>query len=195
MKSLFFLCLVLFMDSNSVLAQDDLLTDGAELLFREVNSNLSNSSKNQIFELTEFSVASNGSQFHFEGEGNEEFPFSVFIYPVDLNKDGMEEIAIQFGNAFTSGMTGASYYLMVPDDENSYHRNFGLPGFLSISEERNLNYPDIVVGGPGFMPYPVWRWNGEEYAFHQKIEREIADNSTLIMISDASASYQETQKH
>jgi hypothetical protein len=32
---------------------------------------------------------------------------------------------------------------------------------------KNLGYPDLMIGGPGFE-HPVWRWNGKEYNVYKK---------------------------
>lgn len=190
MQKLLFLCMVLA-GCYGFNAQDEELSPGASLMFKDVVSQLSNSAKNEIFNLTEFVIAENGSQFHFNVQGNDEFPFTAIVFPVDLNNDGTEEIAIQFGNSFTSGMAGVSYFLMVSNGEGMFVRNFGYPGFLMLTSTGNFGYPDILIGGPGFLPYPLWRWDGGLYVFHEKVEREIADSRNPIMISEASRTYLE----
>ncbi len=194
MKNFFFAGVMILTSSFFVSAQDTSLTAGAAILFKDIDSKLSIAEKNEIFQLTEFQLAENQEQFHFDSEGASEFPFTAFCYPLDIDEDGVEEIAIQFGNAYTSGMSGVSYFLFVKNSDGAYHRNFGAPGFLMLSTTQNSGYADIIVAGPGYQPYPVWRWNGEIYAYHDKMDRAIADKMPPVMLSEASKIYMDSIK-
>lgn len=66
------------------------LTKGAALLFNNVKSKLNNSGKNRVFVLTNFKISRDGKAF--TNEGSEDYPYSATVYPVDLNKDGKEEL-------------------------------------------------------------------------------------------------------
>lgn len=145
------------------------ITPGAELLFKNSASKLTVSEKNKIFALTGFLLSKDKKQFIADKEAGD-FPFDAFVYPVDLNKDGKEEIVIVFGNTYTSGHTGSSILLFIKNSAGTYQSNFGFPGStpyaLAIASK---GFPDLVIGGPGFE-FPIWRWNGRAYAYNRKIK-------------------------
>jgi hypothetical protein len=84
---------------------------------------------------------------------------------VDLNKDGVQEIFVQWGNACTSGMTGRSLTLLIKDPAGDYHRQFGFPAAdwvpVAMGED---DWPDLMLGGPGFC-HPVWTFRAGAYDF------------------------------
>ncbi|HSK14414.1 MAG TPA: hypothetical protein VK907_14435, partial [Phnomibacter sp.] len=82
----------------------------ATKLFANVKSKLSNADKNAMADLSGFVIArSNPKQFTVKGQpANEEFPFDIILYPVDLNNDGKEEMVLQWGNTFWCGGAGNS---------------------------------------------------------------------------------------
>lgn len=163
----FFLAVTLLMLSFCLIAQSA-LTPGARQLFKNTNSKLSVAEKNKIFSLTGFLLSKDKKQF-VDGKDAMDFPFDAFVYPVDLNKDGREEIVILFGNSYTSGHTGSSVLLFIKNTAGAYQSNLGFPGTspyaLTVSSK---GFPDLVIGGPGWE-FPVWRWNGRAYAYHRKI--------------------------
>ncbi|PKA84053.1 hypothetical protein ATE92_2223 [Ulvibacter sp. MAR_2010_11] len=189
MEKAYFLCAVFILCCLACDSQDEILTPEAELLFKNASSTLTNSEKNEIFTLTQFQVAKNGKQFQFKDGTASGFPFDVVVYPVDLNRDGKEEIALQFGNSFTSGADGVSYHLFIKDTSKRYTSSFGFPGVLLLATTKNMNYPDILVGGAGFSPYPVWRWNGSAYEYFDTVERSVVESMPPVFITDASKAY------
>lgn len=50
------------------------------------------------------------------------------VMPTDLNKDGKEDIFINFGNSFTFGNTGSSISLFIPNGGGMYTEQMGFPG-------------------------------------------------------------------
>lgn len=166
MKKLY-LAVALLVLSCSLIAQPD-LTPGARQLFKNTNSKLSVSEKNKIFSLTGFLLSKDKNQFVIDKEAMD-FPFDAFVYPVDLNKDGREEVVILFGNGFTSGHTGSSVLLFIKNAAGTYQSNLGFPS-ASIYALTALNkgFPDLVITGPGWE-FPVWRWNGRAYAYNRRI--------------------------
>ena len=81
----------------------------------------------------------------------------------DLNGDGTPEVRAVFGNTCLSGHAGTNVTLFV-EAEGEYRPQLGFP---AASAEPlgtdNLGFPDLLIGGPGFC-FPVYRWNGTEYA-------------------------------
>lgn len=192
MKKMFFRGIVLLMGCFACTAQDDSLTPGAALLFKDVDGNLTNLEKNEIFNLTQFEISKDGTQFSLIGdEGTAEFPFGAQTYPLDINADGTAEVMIIWGNGFTSGEYGHNTTLFIKNATGNYEANFGFPSDLILTTPKNKQYPDILLGGPGFEPYPIWRWNGKIYDFTpNKITQDKAEKLGLIYdIEDASKKY------
>lgn len=145
------------------------LTEGAALLFKNTKSALSVIEKNKLFIDTKFRLSKDRKQFVAEEDENKDYPFPAQVFPTDLNKDGKEEVFIVFGNSFTSGNTGSSVYLFIKNAAGKYENQFGFPGVTPDAlTTGNKGYPDLVIGGPG-MEYPVYRWNGNSYAYFRKI--------------------------
>ncbi len=189
--------LTLFLVCVACTAQDASLSPGAALLFKDTGSYLSNSEKNEIYNLSYFDVAKDGIQFSFiDDEGTAENPFEARVYPLDINGDGIAEVAVVFGNSFTSGMYGQSANLFIKNADGAYTNNFGFPGVLILTKSKPNTYPDILIGGPGFDPYPVWRWDGKMYGETQeRLDQTKAEKLGITYIEDASASYVASLKH
>lgn len=188
MKKLF-LAAALMVLSFSLIAQPA-LTPGARQLFKNTNSKLSVSEKNKIYSLTGFLLSKDKKQFVVDKDAMD-FPFDAFVYPVDLNKDGREEIVILFGNGFTSGHTGSSVMLFIKNSAGNYQANLGFPGTSPYAlTVLNKGFPDLVIGGPGW-DFPVWRWNGSAYAFNRKITDKQLDAVKKTDIETLSKQYTE----
>jgi len=164
------------------------ITEGAALLFKNVKTKLPVADKNSIYKKINFSLSKDKKQFAAVGE-DAEYPFVAFVYPTDLNKDGKEEIFIVFGNSYTSGHTGSSVVMYIKDKSGSFQPNLGFPGVTpDAMPTKNLGYPDLMIGGPGFE-WPVWRWNGKEYNFYKKIKEKDLLKMKAISIEDLSKTY------
>jgi len=190
-----FFCASLLLIYSSSLGQDESLSEGATILFKDIESRLTNSDKNQIFNASGFQLSKDKTQFHFNDGTAAEFPFNTLVFPLDLNGDGIEEVAIQYGNTFTSGMEGMSFYLFIKDKDGMYQSNLGFPGVLLLATTYHLDFPDILIGGAGFQPYPAYRWNGQRYDFFEKIERQVADEMPPVFVTQASNAYLESIQH
>jgi hypothetical protein len=165
-KSLLMLC---WLASCLPAMSQSTLTEGAVLLFKNSKSTLSIIEKNKLFIDTKFRLSKDRKQFVAEEDENKDYPFGARVFPTDLNKDGKEEVFIVFGNTFTSGNTGSSVYLFVKNASGKYENQLGFPGMTPDAlTTGNKGYPDLVIGGPG-MEYPVWRWNGNSYAYFRRI--------------------------
>lgn len=158
-------------------------------LFNSVTTSLTSAEKNEIFKLSDFALADNGTQFYFKGDqGSAEFPFNAYIFPLDLNLDGEEEIGLVFGNMMTSGNAGSSARLFIKNEEGSYESHLGFPGSLVFIPNDNNDFPDVVIAGPGFE-FPVWSWDGETYSMSHKIKNDALGALNPTYMAQASKSY------
>ena len=188
MKALLLLPLTLLTMCQSGTAQDQ-LTEGAAQLFDEVPSTLTAEDQNALFELANFQLAANGTQYHFKGDDHgAQFPFDVQVLPFDFNKDSVEEVVLVYGNTYTSGGTGASSLLFVKDSNGAYQSHFGVPGFLYLMPSTVQGYPEIMVQGMGFE-FAIWAWDGKAYAFNRRIAQSESDKLVLVSVADASKAY------
>lgn len=189
MKTILYACLLLFLSCNKVHAQEVPLSKGAALLFKDVTSRATNKEKNQLFELTNFQIVKNGTQFHYkEDVYAAEYPFDVVVSPVDINSDGIEEIGLMYGNSYTSGAAGASTILFIKNKDGNYEVNLGYPGFLTFLPTKHQGYIDMMIQGPGYE-FAVWVWNGTAYDFSRKINSSESDTLELISLEEASKLY------
>lgn len=181
MKKLYAIIYMLLCLTNFSFAQDN-SSAGAALLFGKVKSKLTGEQKNEIFSKTGFYLSKDKKQFVTGPTPDEDFPFDAIVYPLDLNSDGTEEVCVVFGNSYTSGMAGSSVLLLIAGKAGKYQLNLGFPGVVPDAfPTKNLGYPDLMIGGPGFT-FPVYRWNGIEYTLLKSIsEKEMAKLKTTSL--------------
>lgn len=163
---LIILLLLFFLD---ITAQNN-SAEGTKLLFQNIKTKLTTAEKAQVFERSGLILSADKKQFAIAGDpASGENPFDAKVFPTDINNDGKEEIFIIFGNSYTSGDIGTNVLLFIKDKAGKYQSNFGFSGASpDILPTKNLGYPDLLIGGPGFE-FPIWRWNGKEYVFNKKI--------------------------
>ncbi len=149
--------------------EETVLSQGATFLFKDVNCTLNIVEKNTIYAQLGFILAPDGKRFTMGGDAREH-PFEAYVFPADLNKDGIEEIFILYGNSYTSGATGSHIIAFLKtSNAGKYNANLGFPGTLpDVLTTGNQGWPDLVIGGPG-SAFPVWRWNGQEYVYFNRI--------------------------
>ncbi|NNF74555.1 MAG: hypothetical protein HKN00_05180 [Flavobacteriaceae bacterium] len=189
MKSFSLSLIAFFCVCASLFAQDEILYKNASVLFENSFSTLSNAEKIEIFKLTGFELAANESQFYLSDDPDTaDDPFDVKVLPLDLNDDGTEEIAIEYGNNTSSGIAGKSTLLIVKDMEGNYGVNFGFPGTLVFLNINPFTLPDILVRNrqPGF---PIWRWNGMTYNIHEQFDNKKLSKMRITYLTDANKSY------
>ncbi len=139
----------------------------AKILFKDVKCKLTDKEKNRIAELTGFVLSGKTEEPFAMDKESLDYPYTARVWTTDMNKDGIEEVFLQFGNTFTSGNTGANIVLFIKDKTGDYKTNLGFPGVEpDLLKTVHLGYPDILIGGPGFN-LPIWRWNGKEYEFYK----------------------------
>jgi hypothetical protein len=102
---------------------------------------------------------------YFDKDCNQETAYKNDV--VDLNGDGQPEVFVSIEGTCWGGMTGVFLDLMIKGADGKWKSQFGFPGIYQVLETKNKGYPDIEIGGPGFC-FPIWRWNGKEYAIHKK---------------------------
>lgn len=125
----------------------------------------------------------------FTQEGGEEYPFDAFVYPVDLNSDGNDEIFILFINSYTSGATGSSIAAFFSDKKGGFETQLGFHGTLpEVLATGNFGFPDLLIGGPGFG-FPVQRWNGKSNEFYRKVSNKDYEKLKKTNLEDLNKVY------
>jgi len=138
---------------------------GAALLFGPNDGGISRSDQVLIFSTLGLAVDSSGKGFLDTSCGQ---PAGAAVTFSDWNRDGIKEVLVIFGNSCTSGMAGSSAVLFIRGTRG-YSTNLGFPAASAEPmATKNLGYPDLLIGGPGFC-FPVWRWNGEEYEYLENV--------------------------
>jgi alpha-tubulin suppressor-like RCC1 family protein len=145
-----------------------ILNEETKVLFQNARSRLSIKDKNAIAKLLAFPLSKDKKQFIL-GADAADYPFDIQVYPTDMNKDGVEEVFMTFGNSYTSGLAGSSVVLFIRDSYGDWHKELGFPGVTpDVLATGNAGYPDLLIGGPG-NNFPVWRWNGKEYVLYRNV--------------------------
>jgi hypothetical protein len=165
------------------MAVDSKLTPGAALLFKNVKTNATVPEKNKLFQLLDLTLAPDQMGFTMA-----EYDVETYVYPTDMNKDGVDELFIGFGSVALFGNVGESFALYIKDKSGAYKLAESFSGRPTILSAANLGYPDIMVGGPGFE-FPVYRWNGRAYAMHRKIKDSALNNKNSTDIEEYSKSF------
>jgi hypothetical protein len=91
-------------------------------------------------------------------------PLDPIVDVTDLNRDGNDEVFVQWGNLCTSGMTGSSLSLYLKGPSGAWQQELGFPASGYRVLTRGDDYPDLEIGGPGFC-FPVWSWTGAAYEY------------------------------
>lgn len=162
----------------------------ANLLFKNVKTILTITEKNQLATALGFVLSNDKEQPFALDADSKDYPFGATVLPVDMNKDGKEEIFVHFGNSYTSGNTGASIALFIKNSSGVYQNHLGFPGTIPDALVTiNQGYPDLLIGGPGFE-YPVLRWNGKTYAHHRVVKDDAYEKLKKKSVSELSKEYQ-----
>lgn len=166
MKKYLLLAIVLpvFFTAYAQLKKNTDLSDGASLLFKNIKSKLTNEEKNWFFKELKFTLSKDKTKFM-----SEEFEVTLLPYVTDMNKDDNEEVFIVMQSGALFGNTGESFSLFTKNNKGSFEIQPELGGGIAmILSSKNLGYPDIAIGGPGFK-FPVFRWNGKKYKYFKDI--------------------------
>jgi len=146
---------------------------GVKLLFKGVKTDLSPSDKLQIYKSLGFYLSNSQTRFVIDKEQEDAYSaFDARVYVTDMNKDGVDEVFVSYGNSITSGSAGSSVALFIKNGKNEYKSNLDFPGCIGgVLPTKNEGYNDLIIGCPG-MDIPVWSWNGKEYVFSKRIQPE-----------------------
>jgi len=164
------------------------MNEETKVLFQNVRSKLSIKDKNAIAKLMAFPLSRDRKQFIL-GKEAADYPFDVHVFPTDMNKDGVEEIFMGYGNSYTSGMAGTSVMLYIRDSYGDWHQYFNFPGVVPDAlPSGNGGYADLLIGGPG-QTFPIWRWNGKEYVLFRNINDSQVRGLKATSIENVSKAY------
>ena len=81
----------------------------------------------------------------------------------DLNGDGRPEAWIREGSTYCYGATGSAVTLVTKTADGTWRNILDEVGIDGLMPAKHAGWPDIDVGGPGFGPVPVFRFNGVKY--------------------------------
>ena len=170
------------------------LSKEAEQLFKNYFGKATNNEKNEITSLMNIKATKDAKQFYINDPSYTDYTFSIDVYPLDLNHDGIEEIATVYGHPAISG-NGPISTLFIKNPSGHYVPNFGFTCFLIILPNyRSQDFPDIVLGGPGFE-FPIWKWNGKTYVHDNQITNDALDKLNSISLEQASKIYTDSLNH
>src|SRR5262245_13345829 len=142
---------------------------GAALMFAKGSGTLTEAEKMEMFKATGLIVSKDGKGFVDEVCGQ---TAGADVEIRDMNADKVPEVLIIYGNDCLAGNTGSNVLLFIKDASGKYKANLGFPGASADPlPQKSMGYPDLQIGGPGFC-FPVWRWNGKEYAGHHNQPQE-----------------------
>lgn len=184
-------------------SSSDKMSDGAALLFKGTKSSFSNREKNQIF--TKFSkVLSSGGEPALladlrKGKDSE---YSIWIYPLDLNKDGVEEIFISYGYTEDIGMARAAMNLVAyfKNDNCEFEKNFDFSSPLpEVIISKDHKFPQLIISAGSFIPdhgmdNAVYSWYNGRYQKTGDLSDAKVKNMPKILIDELSRQYQSSLK-
>jgi hypothetical protein len=184
------LLLAIFLGYCSCASAQGKLTDVASLLFKNVKTKLTIAEQNEIAKKLGFILSANKEQPFASDKDSKDYPFAALVMPTDMNKDGKEEIFISFGNSYTSGNAESSVSLFIKNAAGTYTLNLGFPATTpNALATSNQGYLDLLIGGPG-MEYPVYRWNGKEYAYLRDVKDADYGKLKSTNVAELSKAYQ-----
>jgi hypothetical protein len=167
-------------------------SDVATVLFKNVKTKLTIAEQNEIAKKLGFILSADKDQPFASDKDSKDYPFAALVMPTDINKDGKEEIFISFGNSYTSGNAESSVSLFIKNAAGIYTLNLGFPGTTPDAlATSNQGYLDLLIGGPG-MEYPVYRWNGKEYAYLRDVKDADYGKLKSTNVAELSKAYQAT---
>lgn len=141
------------------------LSQGADLLFKNSKSKLTNDEKNSVYQQLNLTLSKNKKAFMLGT-----FEVTVLPYITDMNTDGLEEIFVVMQSIALYGNVGERFLVFIKNANGKYevHSELG-NGIAMILNSKTTGYPDIAVGGPGFE-FPAYRWDGKKYKLYKKIK-------------------------
>lgn len=184
------LCLSLLAKAqNKSNTSGDKLSPGAALLFKDVKTSATTAEKNKLYKQLGLELSPDKKGFIIT-----EYPVQTSVYPTDMNKDGQEELFIGLGSVALYGNIGESYSLYIKDKAGAFQMDpvFSGSGRPAVLSMKNLGYPDLLIGGPGFE-FPVYRWNGRKYVWHRKMKDAALTNDNNTDIDQYSKAFTDSR--
>lgn len=140
------------------------------LLFQNKAPFLSSSEKLKILNSLNLSLSTNQKKLiiKYGDVVFEDIDYTVIID--DLNKDGVPEIVIYYGNSIYSGMVGQTLVIFIKKQNGEYIKNFDVGSIIYEKlKSSSHGFADLQLGGPGFCR-GVWRFDGQQYSHLCNIE-------------------------
>ena len=149
------------------------LSEGASLMFKDTRSKLTDAEMNWFYKQLGFTTSNDKKQF-MSGE----FPVEIKPYVTDMNNDGIEEVFFSMKSEAVYGMVGESFSLYTKNNKGGFDLQDVGSGIAMVLNTKNLGYPDIAIGGPGFE-FPAYRWDGKKYKYYKKIKDADLQNNKI----------------
>lgn len=163
------------------------LTPLATALFKSAQTKLSAAQKNEVAYLTGVKPDEINAK-----NRNGKLKYGFDIYPLDLNKNGTEEIFLCITTK-PLGIPMHTYYFYTLNNLGHYQPSPGVIGQgVKILLNRVAEFPDLICGAT-LGDHQVWRWNGQAYRLAQTIKAGLAIDYPTKSIEDASKEYVESQ--
>lgn len=139
--------------------------NGIGVLFNNTNSKLSAEEKEDIYRLLDFRLVKDGNKFTEKSSTDDAHGFSATLKIIDLNKDGVDEVIVNRGNSFTSGVARGSGSLFIKNAAGKYQKNPDFGGDIFEIVTPGINgFPDLSISAPG-LKIPIWRYDGFQYKY------------------------------
>lgn len=81
----------------------------------------------------------------------------------DLNNDGAPEAWVKESSLFCYGNTAEAFVLVTKNNKGEWIKLLDEVGVPSAMPEFHNGWPNIMVGGPGQGPFPVYYYVGSKY--------------------------------
>jgi hypothetical protein len=163
------------------------ITPVAAALFSGAKTKLSVDQKNEVAYLSGIKLEEINAKTI---NGKPKFRFD--IYPLDLNKNGTEEIFFCITTK-TLGIPMHTYSFYTLNNAGHFQPSPGVIGQgVKLILNRVGDFPDLITGST-LSDRQVWRWNGQAYRLAQTIKSGIAINYPTKSIEDASKEYSDSQ--
>jgi hypothetical protein len=92
---------------------------------------------------------------------------SGFIETADLNGDGSLEAWVRESSSFCYGHTAEAFVLLTKGSDGGWVKLLDEIGVGLPLDTSHNGWPDILVGGPGAGPFPVFQHDGKGYVLTQ----------------------------
>lgn len=153
---------------------EDGLSDGAKLLFNEAITTyytalkLTPIEKESIYKQLNFQLSNDKKKIHDMEDTDLQFALTCRVIIIDLNNDGKLEVIVSRINSYWTGQVGDES-VFTKNNFGEYIEVLSIHGFIQILSTSSSGYPDLMVGGPGYIA-PWYKWNGIKYQFYKEVQ-------------------------